>query len=351
MLTRAEKKSSEMEIRNVHASAPKMCALPERYVPVLIPVRQQQHMKLPIDKMRVLLFAVVILLAKASSLIKITRKPLAAIAGIVSVLISTSPLSLPYPSIADSGNRFSKETLLGTTLAPAPVGALSLSSSSSSSPLPSLQEQLERIQDSKAKLQKSILEAKEMESIGRQLKYEDGKLIAKGSIILSTENLNNVNKKDFPLGFDSPSAYSDEFNKGTPTLFILGVGREGPPLAAKRYQIQDITFPFVFELTTDDLLFPYTPEAWKSSSNSLDTIAVTAIITPTAALAEPNPITLLMFGFSEPVTIAGKLTRSAAQLSANIQNKVNTKLYTDEEKGLLMNVDKELEKRVSLLNK
>lgn len=105
--------------------------------------------------------------------------------------------------------------------------------------------------------------------------------------------------------------------KDTATLFVLAVGREGPPLAATKFKLKGLEFPVVFELTTDgkkweriekelnlflayysliilipfyyfrwtDLLFPYTADAYQKSNNAKDTIAVTTILTPAATLA------------------------------------------------------------------
>ena len=91
--------------------------------------------------------------------------------------------------------------------------------------------------------------------------------------------------------------------------YEIGVGREGPPLAAKRYSLKSATFPMVFELTTDDLLFPYTVDAWMSSDNKGQSIATTAIISSSSSLANPTKTERYGFGLSDPVTFAGVLTR------------------------------------------
>ena len=124
------------------------------------------------------------------------------------------------------------------------------------------------------------------------------------------------------------------------SLFILAVGREGPPLAAKKYHLNQLQFPFVFEITSDDLIFPYTQDAWLKSSNSKDTIAITAIVSSSKNLGEPSNTEKFGFGLSEPVVFAGVLSRSPAKVI--IQDKIDKNLYSSEELNLLTNVDKEL---------
>lgn len=46
------------------------------------------------------------------------------------------------------------------------------------------------------------------------------------------------------------------------------------PVAAKKYPAKDLKFPFIFELETKDLLFPYTADAWKERPQAKDTIAM-----------------------------------------------------------------------------
>lgn len=126
------------------------------------------------------------------------------------------------------------------------------------------------------------------------------------------------------------------------SLIILGVGREGgAPLAAKKVPLEGVKFPYVFSLETKDLLFPYTASAWEDSNNSKDTVAVSAFLCPTGVLATPDPAVRVGFGLSDPVTMAGVLTRSTAKIS--VQNKLDQKLYTQEEVAVLSGVDTGLE--------
>jgi len=198
----------------------------------------------------------------------------------------------------------------------------------------SLQEQLQNIAKLQLIEQQKQLEQDELDALNRQIKYSEGQLIATGKVILGPET------PTLPLGFSKPSLLSSELADDKATLFILAVGRDGPPLAAKRYTVSEMKFPFVFEILDSDLIFPYTPEAWRQSSNSKDTIAVTALLSPTNLLATPNPYTKVGFGLSQPLNIAGLISRSPAKVA--VKDNVDTTLYSPEEIKLLSGVDTEL---------
>ena len=183
------------------------------------------------------------------------------------------------------------------------------------------------------------MEQDELDALNRQIKYKEGQLIATGKIILGEQSTT------LPIGLSKPSLLSSDISDddGKATLFILAVGREGPPLAAKRIKISDIkSFPIVFEVLDTDLIFPYTPEAWRQSDNSKDTIAVTALLSSTNLLAAPNPSTKVGFGISQPMNIAGLLSRSPAKVV--VKDNVDTTLYSPEEIKLLSGVDSELDR-------
>ena len=148
--------------------------------------------------------------------------------------------------------------------------------------------------------------------------------------------------KLFPYGLPDASSYDATFSNDKATLFVLAVGRDGPPLAAQRILMKDIKFPYAFEVLSEDLIFPYTKEAWLASSNSKDTIALTVIISPDNLLATPNAVERIGFALSEPIQVAGTFGRTTANI--NVNGKVDTKLYTEEEKTLLAGVDRELDR-------
>jgi hypothetical protein len=232
--------------------------------------------------------------------------------SIVAVIVGISPLINVQQSLGD-------DTTTTTTTSSSTI---------------SLQEQLQNIAKLQLLDQQKQLEQDELDALNRQIKYSEGKLIATGKIILGPET------PTLPLGVSKPSLLSSELADDKATLFILAVGRDGPPLAAKKYAVSDLKFPLVFEILDTDLIFPYTPEAWRQSSNSKDTIAVTALLSPANLLATPNPYTKVGFGLSQPLNIAGLLSRSPAKVV--VKDNVDTTLYSPEEIKLLSGVDTEL---------
>ena len=60
----------------------------------------------------------------------------------------------------------------------------------------------------------------------------------------------------YPLGFADAVSLDPLYDNDKAALILTAVGRSGPPVAAKRYQLKTVQFPLVFEMTTEDLLFP-----------------------------------------------------------------------------------------------
>eukprot|EP01036_Dinobryon_divergens_P025848 gene25851-34436_t len=202
-----------------------------------------------------------------------------------------------------------------------------------------LQNQLKSLQQQKVLNQRQALQEKEQTLLTKALQYPEGRLIARGVIILSPQ-------QSEPYGFTSAGDLDPAFTSDTASLFILGVGREGPPLAAKRIPLKNLEFPLVFELKSDtDLLFPYTEEAWVQSTNAKDSIATTVILSSSNALSQPANNERYGFALSDPMTFAGVLTRSSATIGIN--GKIDSNLYTKEEIALLAGVDKELEAKLT----
>lgn len=114
------------------------------------------------------------------------------------------------------------------------------------------------------------------------------------------------------------------------------------PVAAKRMSLTDITFPYAFELNSDDLVFPYTPEAYLASENRKDSVALTVILSPDGLLASTEGVReRIGFALSEPVQIAGTFGRTTANI--NVNGKIDTKLYSDSERKLLSEMDVQLD--------
>ncbi len=118
--------------------------------------------------------------------------------------------------------------------------------------------------------QKTRIEAEEQQLMTQELLYPDGKLIGRGIVKLvpnaDTPNQLKAFQASFPYGYPDAAALDPAFSEEG-TMFVLAVGRDGPPLAAKRIKTKDVAFPIAFELTSSDLVFPYTPEAWIASPN------------------------------------------------------------------------------------
>eukprot|EP01038_Epipyxis_sp_PR26KG_P006967 gene6967-9523_t len=198
-------------------------------------------------------------------------------------------------------------------------------------------EQLKEVQAKQAQIQKEMIEVQDQNLLSREILYPDGRLVAKGIVNLNADiSLTN------PYGSMYASDFDPVFENEKSTMFILAVGRDGPPLAAKRYQLNQVKFPFLFEMTSDDLLFPYNEEAWTKSSNSKDSIATTVILTPSQTLATPMDVEYFGFGVSDPLIFAGTQSRTTATL--NVKTKIKIDLYTPDEVELLANVDRELDR-------
>jgi len=135
----------------------------------------------------------------------------------------------------------------------------------------------------------------------------------------------------------------------TKTLCVHSYLISGPPLAAKSYPLKDIQFPFVFELlSNEDLLFPYTEDAWLKSDNAKDSIATTAILSSSNQLSAPANTERYGFGLSEPITFAGVLTRSSTNIG--VTGKIDSSLYTQEETDLLAGIDRALDMKKSTIS-
>lgn len=208
---------------------------------------------------------------------------------------------------------------------------------------PSIASQLAAIQASEVLTNQGRLDAENGKALARELQLPQYELIARGIITLSKDK---IDTNMYPIGFSDAGMVDDKYNDNeAASLVILGVGREGgAPLAAKKIPLKGLKFPYVFTLeASNDLLFPYTKKAWEDSNNSKDTVAISAFIVPQGKLAAPDSAVRVGFGLSDPVQMAGVLTRSTAQVK--VLNKLDGKLYTDEEVQVLSTVDRGLADR------
>jgi hypothetical protein len=85
--------------------------------------------------------------------------------------------------------------------------------------------------------------------------------VARGSVTLEASD--TVGKNLYPYGLFHAVDLDSIYDTEDASLFLLAVGRQGPPLAAKRIPLKPLSFPFTFEITSEDLLFPYTENSFK----------------------------------------------------------------------------------------
>jgi len=202
-----------------------------------------------------------------------------------------------------------------------------------------MESQLKMIQDVKVQNQKRRIEADESDLQSKELLYPEGKLIGRGIVKLVPER----DGKLFPYGLTDPVVFDENLSDKRSSLFVLAVGRDGLPVAAKRLLLRDLTFPYAFEINDDDLVFPYTKEAYLQSEKRLDSVALTVIISPDGLLASTEAVQeRIGFALSEPIRIAGSFGRTTANI--DVKGKIYTKLYSESERGLLSQMDNQLDK-------
>ena len=89
-------------------------------------------------------------------------------------------------------------------------------------------------------------------------KKTNNDIIAKGLVALPASSNEEVDPINFPLGFIEATSLDAQYGNKEATLIITAVGRSGPPVAAAKYDLTKTKFPFYFEISTKDLIFPYT---------------------------------------------------------------------------------------------
>ena len=161
-------------------------------------------------------------------------------------------------------------------------------------------------------------------------------VIAKGTVMIAA-NVYEVDASLYPLGFPSASELDQIFANDDASMVITAVGRDGPPVAAKRLKLKGLQFPMNFQLTTSDLIFPYTASAWMSSPLSKDSIAVTCILDTDSQLITPSPFDRFGFAISAPAVLGDLSERTDAKVTINLKS--DGHLYTAEETDLLSRVD------------
>ena len=77
-------------------------------------------------------------------------------------------------------------------------------------------------------------------------------VIARGTVMIAA-NMYGVDASLYPLGFPEAAELDQAFANEEATMVITAVGRDGPPVAAKRMKLKGLQFPLSFELTSSDL--------------------------------------------------------------------------------------------------
>mmetsp|Transcript_38135 Transcript_38135/g.38826 ORF Transcript_38135/g.38826 Transcript_38135/m.38826 type:complete len:299 (-) Transcript_38135:383-1279(-) len=207
----------------------------------------------------------------------------------------------------------------------------------------SLQEQLKVVQALQLQQQQESLDSQQQSVVKRGASYEAGELLAKGVVTLLPDS--RFDPSQYPLGLPDAVTLDPGLGDEKATLYLTAVGREGPPVAAKKLSLKGVSFPYLFEITTQDLLFPYTPEAWRKTSASGDTIAVTCILDTDGVLTTPSKSDRFGFAISDPVALSGSFQRTEAKVAVSMKS--DGRPYTQEELEVLGRLDRELDKSTS----
>jgi hypothetical protein len=214
-----------------------------------------------------------------------------------------------------------------------------------------LQDQLKVIQALQTEQQKErVIQTLNEE---RKQALEADVLVARGTITLPPTGLaNGVDPTQLPFGFAEAASIDPEFGNEKAALIITAVGRNGPPVAAKKLKLAGLQFPLSFDLTDRDLMFPYTREAWLKSPLSKDSISVTCILDTDGKLVTPSSVDRFGFAISDYIEAKTdyankdlnreKPERALAQVSINLKS--DGRSYSKEELETLTRVDAEIDR-------
>ena len=213
----------------------------------------------------------------------------------------------------------------------------------------SLQNQLSILREKK-RLDVVTVQKQQLENHRKDFASCKDNIIAKAVVTLSpviaSENSGSstIDPSKYPLGLPYPTdidlRFEDESIVGIPSLIITAVGRDGPPLAAKKFRLKDISeFPLYVELSTGDLLFPYSEDVWKNSPLRKDSISVTSILDTDGVLAA-TASSADSFGFAISDAIPPEGNRREAKVEVTFKS--GTQPYSSSEKELLSRVDVQL---------
>jgi hypothetical protein len=192
----------------------------------------------------------------------------------------------------------------------------------------------------------------QIDSVNKQRQVERGSsdieqtLIATGIVAIPPPSGSGIDSTQYPLGYGKVAMLDEVFDNKNAALIITAVPRNGPPFAAKIIRnLKGVSFPAPFAITTDDLLFPYTEKAWKSSPNSKAPISLTAILDEDGRLSTPSD--KARFGFATAPVQTGSsaatskdVTEAVLDYGAGVGegvtfklNKKNGKLHSEKSKA------------------
>lgn len=203
----------------------------------------------------------------------------------------------------------------------------------------SLKDQLKAVQalqlQEQVRVVKQAKRGKETES----LEFNDVDTIVNGIATLRADGASAV---EYPLGYPDATSVDEAFGGKQAYLYISIVGKNGPPVAAKRYRLNTVKFPFEFKVTTDDLLFPYSRETWLKSPLSKGPVACTAVIDRDGALVTASDVDRFGFAIADPVNMNDAFSRSLANVEINLKS--DGKTYSKSDLEILSRVDSEIER-------
>ena len=141
-------------------------------------------------------------------------------------------------------------------------------------------------------------------------------------------------ESQYPLGVSNPS---DQDGK---VMICTAIGKEGPPIAARKFHIEGFKFPLFVEINLQDLLHPFTSDSWLSSPLNRENTAITCVLDSDGKLQTVDPSDRYGFAISDPITADDKLLRKESIL--NLKNRPSGKPYSENELNILLRLDDEL---------
>ncbi|CAM9713569.1 unnamed protein product, partial [Discosporangium mesarthrocarpum] len=121
----------------------------------------------------------------------------------------------------------------------------------------------------------------------------------------------------FALGFPNVSSFP-KLDTEESSLIVTAFGRTGPPVAAKRLTLKGREFPVALELTSNDLAFPLTKDAWKKDARSLEDIGVAVVLDPDGKISTLDAGSLTGYAVSKQLRIGGQMERTEALVEAQV---------------------------------